>query len=140
LENRELGTLSKNEKAYVMLGTFNCLCWDCRFDEIVYLESRSKDVLGTLSEQRFLEYYANRLASSANELRVQKSIKNFHYIAEKGTNPESQAFSFFMIGLLYHQCGDNAKAIEHYRNCLNNKICLPYYDEMRNFIKQHNTY
>jgi tetratricopeptide (TPR) repeat protein len=137
LENGELGTLSKNEKAYAVLGVFSCLCWDKRFDEIMYLESHSKNILGTLSEQRILNYYANRLASSTDYKRLLKSIKIFQHIAQKGTNPGSRAFAFFMIGLLYHQCVSQEKAIAHFRECLNNKICSPYHDEMKNFIKQH---
>ncbi|MDR0608619.1 MAG: hypothetical protein LBG58_00740 [Planctomycetaceae bacterium] len=137
LENRELGTLSKNELAYVIFGIFNCFCWNKNIDEIVYIESRFKLFAETPSKSRIIFAYANRLASSPNFDRIFKSIKVFQYIAEKDDTLENQAFALFMIGILYSQCADNAKAVIHYRNCLNNKICEPYHDEMKNFIKQH---
>jgi hypothetical protein len=137
LENRELGTLSKNELAYVILGIFNCFCWDKNIDEITYIEPKIKFFDGTPCKSRVILAYANRLASSPNFDRIFKSIKVFQYIAEKDNAFENQAFALFMIGLLYSQCTDNAKAVAHYRNCLNNKICSPYHDEMKNFIKQH---
>jgi hypothetical protein len=39
LENRRLGTLSKNERAYVVLCMFACHGWDFKKNEIDYMET-----------------------------------------------------------------------------------------------------
>jgi tetratricopeptide (TPR) repeat protein len=61
LENRELGTLSKNELAYVVLATFNCFCWDSKIDEITYIFYKAKSFENTPSEARAYFHVGNRL-------------------------------------------------------------------------------
>ncbi|MDR2440720.1 MAG: hypothetical protein LBE12_15265, partial [Planctomycetaceae bacterium] len=56
-ENREFGTLSKNELAYVILATFACFCWDFHIDEFAYLNQRPQLFIGTPSEQRVILAY-----------------------------------------------------------------------------------
>jgi hypothetical protein len=68
LENRELGTLSKNELAYVIYGEFACLCWDPKFNENQYLKSKWKYLQNTFSEKRALAGYARRLGN--NQLNI----------------------------------------------------------------------
>jgi hypothetical protein len=77
LENRELGTLSKNELAYVIRGTFACLCWNTTIDEITYLLPRAKLIVGTPSEAFAIIGFAGRIAQRGTLEANMLSIHNF---------------------------------------------------------------
>jgi hypothetical protein len=69
-ENRELGTLSKNEKAYVVYGIFACLCWVPKINENLYLRLQWNDMKNTPSEKRALAGYARRLGNNQPNIFV----------------------------------------------------------------------
>jgi hypothetical protein len=98
LENRELGTLSKNEKAYVMLGIFNCFCWDKNVDEIAYIEPKSKLFIGTPSECRAVFGYANRITQRGNLESYFRSIRSLEYCISKFFDSDDiETILFFYI-------------------------------------------
>jgi hypothetical protein len=82
LENRELGTLSKNEKAYVIYGIFACLCWVPKINENQYLRLQWNDMKNTPSEKRALAGYARRLGNNQpnifvleEKLRIRQEVR-----------------------------------------------------------------
>jgi tetratricopeptide (TPR) repeat protein len=72
LENRELGTLSKNELVYVMLGVFSCLCWEKKFDETTYIFHKAKLFEDTPSEKRAILGFANRICDVTDPEKFKK--------------------------------------------------------------------
>ncbi len=76
LENNEFGPLSQDERAYVTLGVFACLCWMPGQDEIAYIEQKLKLFEGTPSEKRVMYSYANRLFSTSDPKKLLKALIN----------------------------------------------------------------
>jgi tetratricopeptide (TPR) repeat protein len=70
-ENREFGTLSKNELAYVVLCIFACHGWNFKKNEIDYMVTNAKYVVGTPSEERAMFGLANRLAMTNDPAKIQ---------------------------------------------------------------------
>jgi hypothetical protein len=97
-ENRELGTLSKNELAYIMFGIFSCLAWYPNIDEITYLSPRIKLILGTPSESRTILGYSNRLTQKNNIEAYLRSLKVLeYYILKYPDSEEMETICFFYI-------------------------------------------
>ncbi|MDR2116188.1 MAG: hypothetical protein LBP87_07390 [Planctomycetaceae bacterium] len=98
LENRELGTLSKNEMAYVILATFACLCWDKEVNEFVYIEPRTKFFSGTPSESRTILAYANRIIKRETIESQIKSINLYEICIKKSSDSTiSKSARLFLI-------------------------------------------
>jgi tetratricopeptide (TPR) repeat protein len=98
LENRELGTLSKNELAYVIFGIFSCLAWYPNIDEITYLSPRIKLILATPSEGRMVLGYSNRLMQKNNIEAYLQSLKVLeYYIIKYPDSEEMETICFFYI-------------------------------------------
>ncbi|MDR0605116.1 MAG: hypothetical protein LBG80_12510, partial [Bacteroidales bacterium] len=109
LENRELGTLSKNEMAYVMLAVFSCFCWNKDINEIKYIESRSKLFKGTPSESRAIIGYANRISVENDQKYIFKALQCYLLLSEHSPIISYKEASSFMVGKIYERLGENAK-------------------------------
>ncbi|MDR1882140.1 MAG: hypothetical protein LBR26_05085, partial [Prevotella sp.] len=133
LENDELGTLSKNEKAYATLGIFACLCWISRFDEVTFLFPKSTLFIGTPSEKRAAVAIANRIVQHGTPEAYEKALQIYeNCIARFPNSPEALTCHFFVAELCRNICkrmpnlGQDIrdslrrKAIEHMRECVNN--------------------
>jgi tetratricopeptide (TPR) repeat protein len=152
LENRELGTLSKNELAYVTLGVFICLCWDQSIDEIAYLLPRKKIFSDTPTFLRVIQYMANRLVASDNPTNQINAIKLYMKYIEHSNNTSEKAFFEDIIGttsmhikrLMYESNQQNMTAIwhkiasDHFRKSL--EISLEYIEEIKDCMKKSNMY
>ncbi|MDR2438353.1 MAG: hypothetical protein LBE12_03135, partial [Planctomycetaceae bacterium] len=76
-ENREFGTLSKNELAYVMFAIFACLCWDKNMNEIKYIEPKAKLFDDTPIAERAIFSYAIRVSKTGTLAGFMRSIRTF---------------------------------------------------------------
>jgi tetratricopeptide (TPR) repeat protein len=150
LENRELGTLSKNELAYVIFGIFNCLCWDNKIDEIIYLEQKLKQFEGTPTLPRMCMSYANRAVSKNYPPTLLKAIRMYQIHLNYTSNLGDREFSCLQIGMVYRQLAElyfqqndvavsrqfYQKSIQHFQTCLTNGCCKTYEDTIKTSIKE----
>jgi hypothetical protein len=91
-ENREFGTLSKNELAYMMFGIFNCYCWNHDKDEIQYIESRAsfsransldlyvaiKDHTSTINQIKYKFLKISNNSFESTEVHIQANIYDLY--------------------------------------------------------------
>ncbi|MDR2440204.1 MAG: hypothetical protein LBE12_12670 [Planctomycetaceae bacterium] len=145
LENRELGTPSKNELAYVMFATFACLCWMPSIDEITYIESRAKNFNGTPSESRVIMGYANRICVENDSKRLLKGLQYYALLSKYSLVLLDKEFASFMVGKIYERLADNViylqnpvlalkyyqNAIKHYQELLANKKANLYHKAIK---------
>jgi tetratricopeptide (TPR) repeat protein len=106
LENRELGTLSKNELAYVMLGIFSCLCWEKKFDETAYLFHKAKLFEGTPSEARAYFYYGNRIRRIGGMEGYKLAIRAYEVCIQKYPESKEAANARLYLAETYKDLGN----------------------------------
>jgi tetratricopeptide (TPR) repeat protein len=111
LENRELGTLSKNELAYVTLGIFNCYCWNHNKDEIQYIETKVPLFTDTPSESRAILGYANRIIKRGTFEAYISSAKAYILCMKRCSTSRSSEnvylFSLIRLQMLIQYAKDN---------------------------------
>jgi tetratricopeptide (TPR) repeat protein len=106
LERKELGTLSKNEQAYVTLGVFVCLCWNPKFDETAYILPRTQLFVDTPSEPRAIFYYANRLRRYGGVEGYYRTVKAYETCIAKYPNSKEAKHSKLFLAETYKDLGN----------------------------------
>jgi tetratricopeptide (TPR) repeat protein len=131
-ENREFGTLSKNELAYVMLGIFSCLCWEKKFDETAYLFHKAKLFEGTPSEARAYFYYGNRISRIGGLDGYKFSIRAYETCIQKHPNSKEANNARLFLAEKYKDLGDLlmlSKNLDEAKKCYS--FASKYYRDYR---------